>query len=67
VCIGADEQPADEVFLGMDWFVEGIVGTIPKYANRSRTKPLRHPFMTAIYVLADSVAGVRGRGWPPAG
>ncbi len=30
VRIGAGEKPADEVLLGMDWFVEGVVGTLPK-------------------------------------
>ena len=28
--IAADEKPADEVLLGMNWFVEGVVGTVPK-------------------------------------
>lgn len=28
--IGAGEKPADEVLLHMDWFVEGIVGNIPR-------------------------------------
>ena len=26
----AGEKPADAVLLGMDWFVEGVVGTVPK-------------------------------------
>jgi len=28
--IAAGEKPADEVLLGMNWFVEGVVGTVPK-------------------------------------
>jgi basic membrane protein A and related proteins len=28
--ITAGEKPADELLLGMDWFVEGVVGTVPK-------------------------------------
>jgi basic membrane protein A len=28
--IAASEKPADEVLLGMNWFVEGVVGTVPK-------------------------------------
>jgi basic membrane protein A len=28
--IAAGEKPADELLLGMDWFVEGVVGTVPK-------------------------------------
>jgi basic membrane protein A len=28
--IAAGEKPADEVLLGMKWFVEGVVGTVPK-------------------------------------
>jgi basic membrane protein A and related proteins len=28
--ITAGEKPADEVLLSMDWFVEGVVGTVPK-------------------------------------
>jgi basic membrane protein A and related proteins len=27
--IAAGEKPADEVLLGMDWFVEGVTGTLP--------------------------------------
>jgi basic membrane protein A and related proteins len=30
VRIAAGEKPADELLLGMDWFVEGAVGTVPK-------------------------------------
>jgi basic membrane protein A len=28
--IAAGEKPVDEILLGMDWFVEGVVGTVPK-------------------------------------
>ncbi len=28
--IAAGEKPADEVLLGMDWLVEGVVGAAPK-------------------------------------
>ena len=28
--IAAGEKPADEVLLGMNWFVEGVIGTVPK-------------------------------------
>ena len=28
--IAAGEKPVDEVLLGMNWFVEGVVGTVPK-------------------------------------
>jgi basic membrane protein A and related proteins len=28
--IAAGEKPADEVLLGMNWFVEGVTGTVPK-------------------------------------
>jgi basic membrane protein A and related proteins len=28
--IAAGEKPADEVLLGMNWFVDGVVGTVPK-------------------------------------
>jgi basic membrane protein A len=28
--IAAGEQPVDEVLLGMNWFVEGVIGTVPK-------------------------------------
>jgi basic membrane protein A len=28
--IATDEKPADEVLLGMNWFVDGVVGTVPK-------------------------------------
>jgi basic membrane protein A len=28
--IAAGEKPPDSVLLGMDWFVEGVVGTVPK-------------------------------------
>jgi hypothetical protein len=28
--IAADEKPTDKVLLGMNWFVEGVVGTVPK-------------------------------------
>jgi basic membrane protein A len=30
VRIAAGEKPADAVSLRMDWFVEGVVGTVPK-------------------------------------
>jgi basic membrane protein A len=30
VRIAAGEKPADEVLLSMDWFVEGVVGTVPR-------------------------------------
>jgi basic membrane lipoprotein Med (substrate-binding protein (PBP1-ABC) superfamily) len=30
VRIAAGEKPADVVLLGIDWFVEGAVGTVPK-------------------------------------
>jgi basic membrane protein A and related proteins len=28
--IAAGENATDEVLLGMNWFVEGVVGTVPK-------------------------------------
>lgn len=28
--IAAGEKPVDEILLGMNWFVEGVVGTVPK-------------------------------------
>jgi basic membrane protein A and related proteins len=28
--IAAGEKPVDEILRGMDWFVEGVVGTVPK-------------------------------------
>jgi basic membrane protein A and related proteins len=28
--IAAGEKPADAVLLSMDWFVEGVIGTVPK-------------------------------------
>jgi basic membrane protein A and related proteins len=28
--IAAGEKPTDEVLLGMDWFVEGVTGTLPR-------------------------------------
>jgi len=30
VRIADGEKPSDAVLLGMNWFVEGIVGTLPK-------------------------------------
>lgn len=30
VRIAAGEKPADDALLRMDWFVEGVVGTVPK-------------------------------------
>jgi basic membrane protein A and related proteins len=31
--IAAGEKPVDEILLGMDWFVEGVVGTVPKWST----------------------------------
>jgi basic membrane protein A and related proteins len=28
--IAVDEKPPDTVLLSTDWFVEGVVGTVPK-------------------------------------
>ena len=56
-------RPADEVLLGMNWFVEGVVGTVPKWATgaygRTADTGTFSPFMTLIMCEASGSLSFR--------